>query len=175
VSFTGKVLALDLATVTGWAFGAPDDKPEFGSLSFGKPDASRASRYRAFRRWLDASSKADLIVFESPAVPMLMSGKTNIDTVRFLIGMTENLEEWCHDRVELREASVSQVRSYFIGQNMKAKIAKPLTLERCQQLGWMAEDFDQADALALWSYQCSWLRPDLSAYSTPLFQPRARP
>lgn len=175
-NFTGTVLALDLATVTGWAYGRPGQMPSFGHLRFVGQGTSRAGLYRAFRSWMDAVWKnvrdhqPDLIVYESSAVPSIMAGKTNIDTIKTLIGLAEHLEEWAYNRVELREASVSQVRAHFIGRNMKANIAKPMTMERCKELGWDVENHDEADACALWDYQCSFLRPDLAPRTTPLFQ-----
>lgn len=168
--FDGGVLALDIATVTGWAFGKPEAKPVFGNVRFIKPGGTRAAAYRAFRTWLDAMPhNPELIVYESPAVPVVMSGKTNIDTIRFLVGLAEHLEEWAHGKVELREASVGQVRAHFIGSNMKSAIAKPRTVETCIHRGWPVETSDEADACALWDYQISWLRPDIAVKNTPLF------
>lgn len=174
MTFTGRVLALDLATTTGWAAGVPGSIPLCGHVRFSKGGASHAETYREFRKWLEAMVKhhrmsPDLIVYESPAVPSFMGGKTNISTTRLLFGLAEHLEEWCYDRYDLRQASVSQVRAHFIGQNMKAKIAKPLTLERCQQMGWPATTTDESDAAALWSFQCAWLNPQLAWRHTPLF------
>lgn len=173
--FEGRVLALDLATTTGYAFGAPGSIPTFGDVRFSKAGSSRAVTYRNFRTWLEEKwnrrdAQPDLIVFESPAVPSIMAGRTNIDTIKLLVGLAENLEEWCLGKVELREASVSQVRVHFIGQNMKSALAKARTVERCRSLGWEVENTDQADACALWSYQTAWLNPHLAAYTTPLFQ-----
>lgn len=179
MTFTGTVLALDIATTTGWCYGRPRKEPIFGSVRFIKPGGSRAAAYRAFRTWLDENwnvrgDQPDLIVFESPAVPMIMHGKTNIDTVKMLIGYAEHLEEYCHGKFELREATVAQVRAHFLGSNMKAAIAKPLTMQRCQQLGWNVTTNDEADACALWNYQCSWLDPEVGVRTTPLFQKRRR-
>lgn len=173
--FEGRVLALDLATTTGWAFGAPGSIPRCGHLRFAKTGAPRAMVYRGFRDWLEAKwnvrdEQPDLIVFESPAVPSIMAGKTNINTIKLLIGLTEHLEEWCHGKCELQEARVADVRVHFIGQNMKSAMAKQRTLEQCQMLGWDPQDFDEADACALWDFQCAWLNPKLAAYSTPLFR-----
>jgi hypothetical protein len=172
--FNGIILALDLATTTGFAWGKPGAVPQFSSIRFSKPGTSRAATYRLFRIWLESKwnvrgHQPDLVVFESPAVPSIMAGKTNIDTIKLLIGLAEHLEEWCYDHFELREASVSQVRSHFIGQNMKAALAKPRTVERCRELGWNVENTDEADACALWDYQCCHLRPDLAPQTTPLF------
>lgn len=175
MTFTGTVLALDLATTTGFAVGEPGSAPKCGHIRFGKPGTSRAAIYRTYRHWLgDAWGQReaipDLIVYESPAVGMHMGGKTNVETLKLLSGLAEHLEEWCYNVTELREASVSQVRSHFIGQNVKAAIAKPLVFERCVELGWSVSTTDESDAAALWDYQCCWLRPDLAAKTTPLFR-----
>jgi hypothetical protein len=171
--FNGNVLALDIASVMGWSMGRPGKVPTFGNhrlLNHGQP---RARAYRSFRLWLDlfmSAHKVDLIVYESPALPMIMQGKTNIDTIKVLTGLAEHLEEWAYERVELREASVAQVRAHFLGRNMKSAVAKPLTITRCKELGWPVTNSDEADACALWDYQISWLRPDQAVKTTPLFQ-----
>jgi hypothetical protein len=170
--FKGTVLALDLATVTGYAHGKPGTVPKFGHIRFSTPGSSRAATYRSFRFWLDDFTHhniIDLIVYESPAIPSIMAGKTNIDTIKLLMGLAEHLEEWSYQHIELREASVSQVRSHFIGSNMRSKIGKALTLERCRDLGWDCTTTDESDACALWDYQISFLRPDVAARTTPLF------
>ena len=177
--FEGRVLALDLATTTGWAFGAPGSIPQFGHLRFSKPGSARPVTYRAFRTWLEdrwnvRDHQPDLVVYESPAVPSIMAGKTNIDTIKLLVGLAEHLEEWCHKKVELREARVADVRVHFIGQNMKSAYAKQKTLEQCVMLGWKVETADEADACALWDFQCAWLNPRLAAHSTPLFHGKRR-
>jgi len=170
------VLALDLANTTGFAFGKPGDVPKFGHHRFVAKGSSRAWCYRQFRGWLERvidTRKPKLVVYESTAVPSIMAGKTNIDTIKVLIGLAEHLEEVCYDRVELREASVSQVRSHFIGQNLKSKIAKPKVLENCHARGWMCETTDESDACALWDYQCCWLAPELAHKGMPLFRQKA--
>jgi hypothetical protein len=172
--FEGRVLALDLATTTGWAYGAPGSIPIFGHMRFANPGASRATIYRNFRiwledRWNERDEQADLIVYESPAVPTIMAGRTNISTIKLLVGLGEHLEEWAHNKVELREARVADVRVHFIGKNMKSAFAKDETFKQCLRLGWMVETHDEADACALWDYQCCWLNPKLAAYTTSLF------
>jgi hypothetical protein len=170
--FTGTILALDLATTTGWAFGRPDRAPKYGSIRFGKPGADRALCYRIFRTWLDHDlpMPPDLIVYESPASPMIMMGRTNINTIKRLIGLCENLEEWACDKVELREASVQQVRAHFIGRNLKSAMAKAATIARCRELGWDVNNDNEGDACALWDYQRCCLRPDIAVTTTPLFE-----
>jgi hypothetical protein len=170
--FTGKVLALDLATQTGWCHGAPGAVPKFGAVKFGKPGGERAAVYRTFITWLSlfcSAHRVDLIVYESAAEPMIMQGRTRIETIKLLCGMCENLENWAYGKKDLREASVQQVRCHFIGQNYKSAIAKPMVMDVCKARGWMVNNTDEADACALWDYQCVWLRPDLAYRGTPLF------
>lgn len=169
----GSVLALDLATVTGWAYGQPGEKPTCGHERFAKQGEERPTAYRTFRLWLDLFCSArppTVIVYESPAVPAFLGGKTNINTTKLLFGLCENLEEWAWQKFELREASVAQVRAHFIGRNLKSNIAKELTVARCRERGWTVATPDEADACALWDYQCAFLRPDLAALHTPLFE-----
>jgi hypothetical protein len=179
MTFTGTVLALDLATVTGYAWGKPGTKPRFGHTRFAvKSGASRAQTYRHFRCWMQVFAESeypDLIVYESPAVPSIMAGKTNINTIKLLMGLAEHLEEWAYgSEIELREASVSQVRAHFIGQNLKSKIAKPMVLEACRARGWMCQTTDESDACALWDYQCCWLAPEIAHRNMPLFRKRVQ-
>jgi len=167
--FNGIILSLDLATQLGWAWGRPEDEvPHFGSRRLKGSD--RAARYRDFREFLAVmiTDKVSRVVFES-SVTQLMHGKTNIETVKFLIGITEHLEEFCYQRVELREARVSDVRMHFIKANPKREIAKAKTIGRCRDMGWDVKNDDEADACALWSYQVCTIRPDLAATHSPLF------
>jgi hypothetical protein len=171
--FDGYVFALDLATTTGWAWGQAGSTPLFGHERFAKPGESRAKAYHQFRLFLDlfySARQCNVIVFESPAVPSFLGGKTNIETTKLLFGLCENLEHWAYERhADLREASISQIRSHFIGRNLQSKIAKPLVLAKCRERGWNAATTDESDALALWDYQICCLRPDLGIASTPLF------
>ena len=52
-----KILALDIATKTGWAHGAITDKtPISGSVRSAKQGASLGAHFAGFRFWLDAMS-----------------------------------------------------------------------------------------------------------------------
>ena len=170
MTFTGRVLALDLATTTGFAYGAPGSIPRFGHIRFTKAGSSHAETFRAFRQWLESDwnqgikNVPDAVVYESPAVPTIMSGRTNINTIRLLVGLCAHLEEWCHGKVDYcHEARVADVRNHFVGSNMKSNAAKAKTMARCRMLGWEVTTYDEADACALWFYHCGWLNPRLAA------------
>ena len=170
--FDGEILALDLATRTGWARGRPGETPTFGRVLL---HGDAPQRYRELRAWLTPQlNDVDRVIYESAAVPMLMMGRTNTDAIRFLIGCCEHVEELCHGVVDLYEARVSAVRVHFIGRNMKREAAKARTRERCVGLGWAVTNDDEADACALWSYAVCMARPDLAHTHSPLWRPKRR-
>lgn len=170
--FAGEILALDLATRTGWARGRPGETPRFGRILL---HGDRAKRYRELRQWLAPQlTQVDRVIYESAAVPMVMAGRTTNETGLFLIGLCEHVEELCLDVVELWDVSVSTVRVHFIGKNMRREAAKAMTRERCEGLSWMVTNDDEADACALWSYAVCKARPDLAHTHSPLFRPKRR-
>lgn len=161
-----QILALDLALTTGWALGTPMDKvPTSGSIKIARDDASMAKLFCDWRVYLRdfllLHPDITLVVFESPLLPFMKQGKTNIDTLRRLIGLAAVTEELLYSlgKYDIREARVADVRSHFIGSNRhKRAEAKTLTIRRCRQLGWEPQDDNAADALALWDYQVACLR-----------------
>jgi len=173
MTWKGTLLTLDLATVTGFAVGTPTGNLIHGEKRFGKAGGERSRAYRNMRLWLDdvfAMYSPSMVTFESAANPMIMQGKTNINTIKLLIGFTEHVEEYCYQKVELREASVQQVRASFLGSNrIKSAEAKLQTKAKCRELGHEIEGDNAADAIALWYYQMSHLRPDLAHRTQPLF------
>jgi hypothetical protein len=171
------ILALDLATRTGWAVGRPSDKPKSGSVKFGNSDSSTGARCRAYHQWLGdmiAVHGIELVVMEKPQPPSFHVGATTLATMRYLIGMVEHTEEFCYDRVELREASVSDIRNHFIGGNPRGKDGKAQVQSKCTQLGWQWDDDNAADALAAWQYMSSILVPKLAVRASPLFYGKRR-
>jgi hypothetical protein len=172
MTFSGNILALDLATRTGWAFGRPGETPTFGRFLL---HGDKPQRYRELRAWLAPQlDQCARVIYESAALPMLMMGRTNTDAIRFLIGCCEHVDELCHGVVELYEVRVAAVRVHFIGANLKRDLAKAKTRERCEGLGWRVTNDDEADACALWSYAVCTARPDLAHTHSPLFRPKRR-
>jgi hypothetical protein len=177
MSYAPCILALDLAARTGWALGRVDDtRPLSGSLRFAREGASMGALFSNCRLWLSSFLAANrdikLIVFEAPMTPQVMAGRTNVDVIRRLIGLTAVVEELTYSLggYDVREARVSDVRAHFLGTNrIKRKEAKELTITACRRLGWLPVDDNAADALALWHYQASILEPALAVQTSPLF------
>lgn len=161
-----QILALDLALQTGWAIGtAADTKPMSGSIQIARSDASMAKMFSEWRihlrDFLSLNPDVSLVVFESPLLPFMKAGNTNINTIRRLIGLASVTEELLYSlgKYDIREARVSDVRSHFLGSNRhKRDEAKALTIRKCRSLGWAPQDDNAADALALLDYQMAMLR-----------------
>lgn len=163
MTFTGQILALDLASKSGWALGTLDDKwPRSGSIQWAKDGASMGRIFSEcrlqLRDFLSMHTEIKTVVFEAPLLPMFKTKKTNFQSTRILIGLCAVVEELLHSigGYDVREARVADVRTYFLGSNRhKREIAKAKTIQTCKALGWSPTDDNAADALALWDYQRS--------------------
>lgn len=169
------ILALDLATVTGWAMGEPGRQPESGVIRFGaKNNASHGQIAADAIAWLVeflTEMKPTQIVFEQPLPPNFTGGHTTLDTAVITMGLPFLMQGIAYKLglFNVEAVRVSDIRTFFIGSNMKSEQAKQLTFERCQLLGFNPKDDNASDALALWCYQCAKIKPELAHKLTPLF------
>ncbi len=178
MGYPSQILALDLAGRTGWACGYATDKvPQSGSIRFAREGASLAATLSdcrlQLRDFLSANPEIGLVVFEAPLVPFFKRGKTNINTIRMLMGLCAVVEELLYTLgvYDIREATVADVRTHFLGSNKhKRAEAKHLTINACYRLGWKPATDDEADAMALWHYQASVFEPQLALQTNPLFR-----
>lgn len=167
-----EILALDVATKYGWAFGQakPGIQPLSGSGRFKKPEASEWSAYAEAIRWTHnflKLSKPREVVIESPVAVTSLMGKTNVSTTRMLFGLTAAIAGVCHCNgiYGIQTIAAPTVRKAFLGHGgIKSHEAKAKTYDRCVELGWISgddkPDFDRADALALWAYRCGVVNPE---------------
>jgi len=176
------ILALDLATVMGWAQGRPGETPTSGFHRFAPPGSGRgaisAGAIKWYADWIKVS-RPDLIYIEAPIAPSIMAGRTNMDALMILIGLCFTFEGLASTTGiwGTTLAAVHDVRGHFIGsRRMKSADAKRATVAKCQQLGWMGKsdrNDNQADALALWSYACACVDPQAATRTEPMFLARA--
>lgn len=168
-----KILALDIATRSGWAFGRPGEIPSSGSIRLAPSGSSNGAIGRGMLRWLTdfiTVNNPDMIYYEVPLDPRHKGGQTTFATARILLGLPFLVETISEARgvFKLREAGVQDVRKYFVGQ-ARPKDKKQAVIARCRELGWKAEDDNAADALALWSFACAVEAPSSSIETAPLF------
>lgn len=155
----GKILALDVATKTGVAEGRPGDVPHLQTIDFrGKDDLTGV--YGRATLWLATKLRDDppvLVVIEKPVPPASAYGHTNYDTTLITIGMFGILCGIVHCKgIRLEIAPISTWRKHFIGKgNYPGKIAKDMALQRCDLLGWDAEDHNAAEAAGIWDWACA--------------------
>jgi len=164
-----RVLALDLATRTGWAFGAVGKRPSYGVERMKKPTdpVQQAARkmgglIRNFCYF--ESDRPDLIVYEAPLTPFAGHNdqrQRSIESVimpQQLVGAVEGMAEVYGVRCEA--LNVNRVRKHFIGRaNLGDREAtKAAIIGRCRLLGYVPADFkddNACDALACWDMACA--------------------
>ena len=170
------ILALDLATVTGWAVAvppyhvAPTPREEAagmavplrvsGAKSFRAHSGNIGACADAFVRWLDemvSDHKPDLIVFEAP----FAGAVRNANTGRMLFGFCA-LAEMVAYRHEIRvlECNNATVKKHATGSG---RADKKQMVAAARARGWNPQDDNEADALWLLDYACACLAAKASA------------
>ncbi|MER2263524.1 crossover junction endodeoxyribonuclease RuvC [Methylobacterium oxalidis] len=143
-----KILALDLATRIGWACGAPDEEPVYGSHTLPSASASLGRFGDAYDQWLlDRLDffRPGLVIFEAPFV----SGTGNANTARKLMGLCWQTEIACYRReTQCLEHGNTSLKKFFTGNG---RAEKADMMAACRRLGWNPKDDNAADALALWA------------------------
>jgi crossover junction endodeoxyribonuclease RuvC len=178
---TPLILALDIATVCGFARGRVGEAPVGGSVRFGKPNASNNAVFGHALSWiakeLEPQPRPTILIIESMLSPEARIGHTSADVRDRLAGLHGIVRAVAHLRgiYDISEAGVGQVRAHFIGHsNLKRPEAKRQVILRCAQLGWQASDDNAGDALALWSYAVGVIDPQWALQLSPLFNRKLR-
>jgi len=160
-----KILALDLAIRSGFAFGVAGNAPRTirsGVVVLKDSDDGREISYANLIAWLDERFRADrpdLVVKEAP---LNLQGYRNLGnaaaTVRITFGLHAVVEGVCaRFRIRCEEAADATIRKHFIGRaNCGSRAAtKAAVVQRCHALGYMpreATSDDRADAIAIWDF-----------------------
>jgi hypothetical protein len=169
------ILALDIATRTGWALGELGAVPNSGSIRFGNQSTDSDVIFKAGLDWAEGFVKKlrpDLVIYEAMLPPLAKLGVTSA-AVRDRLAGLQGIMRAVSRRYEVAlilDCSVGDVRQHFIGdRRLKREAAKREVLRRCAQLGWTACDDNAGDALAIWSYASGIIDPVSALKTTPLF------
>lgn len=154
-----KILAFDIASRAGIAFGVAGETPRATSVDLGKklPEAQRFSKMiQATKHFLERF-EPDVVVYEG-----VVGGPK---TSHFLVGIAACfVGEATRLGYDPKSCSLGAVRSHFLGKHLTtrhfphmkhaaAKLEiKRAVIARCHQLGWQVQDDNEADACALWDY-----------------------
>ena len=180
-----NILAIDLATKTGWCRGRIGELPEFGSINFGwgetKARAASSSDdvFASAMEWMTEllDPLPDILILESMLPPEAMKNKTSRQVRDRLAGLHGIIRGVARRKGvgEITEAAVGDVRAHFTGmRGMKRDEAKRSVIDRCQGLGWDVANDNEADACALWSYACALIDPVTALSVVPLFNRKLR-
>jgi hypothetical protein len=152
------VLALDVSTKVGFAYGPRFGDPKHGVWLLPKAPAGIGERMSAlYNKLHDALQvmRPALVIFEAPIAKVQTSA-------RLLIGLAASVEQVCWEAsVRCLEEHADKARGLVLGRsrfstvNNKGKRVsanKPAVIAWCEQQGWTPEDDNSADALLLWRY-----------------------
>jgi hypothetical protein len=154
-SLGGHVLALDLATTTGWCGGAFGARPRQGTIHL-KGDRA-IERCAALREWLDdyeaVSGRVTALVLEAT----ILTGRDTPELAELLWGLRVTALMWAYDGSMPPHAVVSypsqSVRAHMLGSGRFPKgEAKDAVLAWCRRAGFDTASHDAADAILTWSF-----------------------
>lgn len=166
-----SILALDVATTTGWAFGRSGELPQHGTYTL--PPGPAPRQVAAFSGWLMAlidRHEPRELVFEAPILPR----KANIVTLRKLYGLALIVEMVC-DKKQLpcSEVLPQEWRDPFLGQmrpitsglttEQRRKALKDAVMRVCRLYKWQPKDDNDADALGIWYFSLCHRDPRFAA------------
>lgn len=159
-----RVLALDIASTTGWACDRPSggEIPVCGHFTVdtdgGNAEGRAATDFR--RRLLELCSlhRPDHVVIEAPLPERSSTGAHihGLQTASILLGLSMVAKGVAFEvRAEEWTVDVQSVRAHFLGSRWGKKID---VMARCRILKYPAQTHDEADACALWDYAKAVLR-----------------
>lgn len=113
------VLALDLASVSGWAVGEPGSKPLHGSIRFASPGASHEAIFANAFEWTSSmmlEHAPKLVIWEAPLAGFKTGKTTNdVSTVLFGLPAVVGAAAYISGVFDIRKAETKDVRHHFIG------------------------------------------------------------
>lgn len=164
---TYSVLALDLATTTGWALYTPGlERPFFDAIRLPGGPNDVGKPVEGLRQFLQA--KHDLykftdIIFEDQFIPSTI----NSSTARRLMGIAAMVEWFCEvqkPRIRCYSVELQKWRKHFIGRGggfrrtadkkryLPGEDPKELAIRKCEEFGWHTNIADAAEACGVLDY-----------------------
>jgi hypothetical protein len=149
---TGAILALDLATATGWALRISDGQILSGTVSF-RPSRYDGGgiRYLRFRVWLDsmAPDAGGISVVHYEEVRRHLS----TDAAHVHGGLLATLTAWCEQAgIPYQGVPVGTIKRFIAG---KGNADKQAVIAAVRERGFSPADDNEADAIAilLWAVE----------------------
>lgn len=160
----GEILAIDLATHTGLAYGVPGTVPHLWSENF-KRDGDLHDFYGNLTAYIATfvrDNVVKMLAIEEPIAPSAMAGRSNHDTTMMTIaGFAIVIGIIKCKRIPYQPVRVETWRKHFIGvgklrhienSGERRKEGKRLVEQRCKVLGWKPQNDNEADAAGIWDW-----------------------
>lgn len=167
------ILALDLATVVGFALGDVRGVKISGSRRLPATGDDIGAFAHAFRGWLTTGlnrHKPTKVVYEQP---ILRGTDTTLATCRKLYGLAWQTELTCKDLgYGVEEINISDWRVHFLGRGnvpRERKDIKAAVMQMCRVRGFHFDDDNEAEAIAILDYAIACGSPASAIRATPLF------
>ena len=143
---SGVVVALDLATVTGWALRSADGAITSGTVSF-RPSRydGGGMRYLRFGNWLNqlAIDVGDIAAVHHEEIRRHLS----TDAAHVHGGLLATLTSWCEQRaIPYQGVPVGTIKRHITG---KGNADKAAVIAAIRERGFKPVDDNEADALAI--------------------------
>jgi hypothetical protein len=152
-----NILALDIATCTGFAHGDGTALPTVGHVRLPSViDGARGQLFHTFSRWMReklATVQPDVLIFEAPILPQpfLRNGRivypTKLETTLILQGLVAIVELECHGVCTCVQTTVGEVKKQLTGNG---KAEKPDMVRAARKMGLRIAVDDEADAAGVW-------------------------
>ena len=157
-----RTIFLDLSKRSaGFALWGPGDaRPVSGAWVLGSEFTADGLVYCKLHQNLSdlhALGQIEAIFWEEPLDARVLSGHTNIDTLRVLNGLAAHAASWGEAmgcRV-IKSVNMTVWRRFFIGAMPRAKKTaelKQIAMERCRALGFRPQTHDEAEAIGGLTY-----------------------
>ena len=156
------ILALDIASTTGWAKRHQDGEIEFGVKTFQSPGAQRdvGGFLRRYATWLCERLQdpiPDGVIFESVWYPKNPKNQTHQQTLYVLSCMCGVTELMCNiQKIEsnsVREVTPIVWKKHFLGHVPKGRKEQKLaTIKMANLRGFRTQNDNAADALGILDY-----------------------
>jgi hypothetical protein len=171
------VLALDIATTSGAAWGRVDAvAPSCATVRFGNVRMPAPEIFGNAVEWFTtfmSTLKPDIVLVEALLPPDAMRGDTTRQVRDRLCGLQAIALGVAHNTGagEIVIATVGDIRQHFINtRGLRRDRAKAAVMDQCRVLGWTVANDNEGDAAAAWSYATALIDPRLAMRTSPLFK-----
>lgn len=146
----GNVLALDLASTTGWCMGPLGARPRHGAINL--RGVEHVHRQAALRDWIEDQEKIGVAFTAIVVEAAIVGAFSSQEAERLTVALHGMVELWAYDaEIPFVAIAASTIRKAMIGRGTFPKgEAKPAVMRWCRANGFEPRTDDAADAILLW-------------------------